>query len=114
YIVAPEWRYFGEQTRKAERLAELGAAVDMPVWPADFAGWQSILGQARALDISRLSELYAADAARRAAQWLERCVDRLWEGTTTGPPANEATESFPDRVTSLDDRRSVASEKYQP
>ena len=114
YIVAPEWRYFGEQTRKAERLAELGAAVDMPVWPADFAGWQAILEQARALDISRLSELYAADAARRAARWLERCVDRLWEGTATGQPASEANASFPDRVTSLDVRRSVASEKYQP
>lgn len=114
YIVAPEWRYFGEQTRKAERLAELGAAVDMPVWPADFAGWQAILEQARALDVGRLSELYAADAARRAAGWLERCVDRLWEGTATGQPAGEASASIPDRVTSLDDRRSVASERYQP
>ncbi|MCS2610406.1 glycosyltransferase [Halomonas dongshanensis] len=87
YIVAPEWRYFGEQTRKAERLAELGAAVDMPVWPSDFAGWQRVLAQARALDVERLASLYAADAATRAAAWLEACVDRLWENAPVAPVA---------------------------
>ena len=83
YIVAPEWRYFGEQTRKAERLEELGAAVNMAAWPADFAGWQAILEEARALDVGKLSELYSIDAAKRAAQWLEACVDRLWNGAGT-------------------------------
>ncbi|RUR29034.1 glycosyltransferase [Vreelandella nanhaiensis] len=89
YIVAPEWRYFGEQTRKAERLAELGAAVNMAAWPGDFAGWQDVLEDARKLDVSTLSELYSADAARRAAQWLESCVDRLWEGAT--PQVGQST-----------------------
>lgn len=113
YIVAPEWRYFGEQTRKAERLAELGAAVDMTVWPADFAGWQAVLGQARALDVARLSELYAADAARCAAQWLERCVDRLWEGAAAAQPAARVADGTHDRVTSLSAKRSVANDGYQ-
>ncbi len=103
FIVAPEWRYFGEQTRKAERLAMLGAAVDMPVWPADFAGWQSILERARALDVSQLSRLYERDAAARAAQWLEACVDRLWAGAAE----TEATlDDVPARVTPLNASRS--------
>lgn len=83
YIVAPEWRYFGEQTRKAERLAELGAAVNMAIWPGDYAGWQAVLEKARGLDVSVLAELYSADAARHAAEWLEACVDRLWAGVPT-------------------------------
>lgn len=106
YIVAPEWRYFGEQARKAERLAELGAAVDMTVWPADFAGWQAILDQARALNVTRLSELYAGDAAQRAAQWLETCVDRLWEGAVPSQSTGEVGANSSDSVTSLNLRRS--------
>ncbi|WP_252105944.1 MULTISPECIES: glycosyltransferase [unclassified Halomonas] len=85
YIVAPEWRYFGEQVRKAERLAALGAAVNMPVWPGDFAGWQAVLAKARGLDVERLAPLFDETAARRAAEWLEACVDRLWEGAPTVP-----------------------------
>ncbi|MCP1315626.1 glycosyltransferase [Halomonas sp. 707D7] len=88
YIVAPEWRYFGEQVRKAERLAELGAAVNMPVWPGDFAGWQAVLEKARGLDVERLTTLFDEDAARRAAEWLEACVDGLWEGEPTAAALN--------------------------
>ncbi|MBZ5488873.1 glycosyl transferase [Halomonas aquamarina] len=91
YIVAPEWRYFGEQTRKAERLEELGAAVNMAAWPGDFAGWQAVLEDARKLDVSTLSELYSADAAQRAARWLEECVDALWAGA----PASSKEEDTP-------------------
>ncbi|PRY64440.1 putative glycosyltransferase [Vreelandella songnenensis] len=89
YIVAPEWRYFGEQTRKAERLAELRAAVNMAAWPGDFAGWQAVLEEARGLDVSALSELYSADAAQRAATWLEECVDRLWAGAPVAQRSSE-------------------------
>ncbi|WP_447956931.1 glycosyltransferase [Vreelandella sp. EE7] len=88
YIVAPEWRYFGEQTRKAERLAALGAAVNMPVWPGDFAGWQAVLEKARGLDIEKLATLFDRAAAARAAEWLERCVDELWEGAPTVSAVN--------------------------
>ncbi|MDQ7735643.1 glycosyltransferase [Halomonas sp. SpR1] len=91
YIVAPEWRYFGEQTRKAERLAELGAAVNMAVWPSDYAGWQTVLEKARGLDVSALAELYSEDAARCAAEWLEACVDRLWSGAPTAQTASGVT-----------------------
>lgn len=101
YIVAPEWRYFGEQTCKAGRLSELGAAVNMAVWPSDFAGWQAILEAARGLDTTKLAELYAADAAQRAAQWLETCVDRLWSGSSITPAEGQ--------VIAMSDKRAVAA-----
>ncbi len=49
-IVMPEWRYFAEQTRKAEALVRLGAAVQAPAWPGDLRGWRDLLARARALD----------------------------------------------------------------
>lgn len=107
YIVAPEWRYFGEQTRKAERLAELGAAVNMPVWPGDFAGWREVLKQARALDVAKLSGLYADDAARRAAEWLEASVDRLW--AEASPTAKHSLSSAD--VVERDTNATIASAK---
>ncbi len=109
YIVAPEWRYFGEQTRKAERLAELGAAVNMAAWPGDFAGWQAVLEEARGLDVSALSELYSADAAQRAATWLEECVDRLWAGAPAAQRSSEpaSEEGLAKRLEAEPARRAV-------
>ena len=78
YVCAPEWRYFGEQTRKAERLAEVGAAVALHNWPGALAPWRGILDAAAALDPAILTALYAPDAARRAAHYLETLADRLW------------------------------------
>lgn len=77
-IVMPEWRYFAEQTRKAEALVRLGAAVQAPTWPGDLGGWRDLLGRARALDGAALRSLYAPDAASRAASWLEGLTDELW------------------------------------
>lgn len=79
-IVMPEWRYFGEQTRKAEALVRLGAAVQAPHWPGDFHGWRELLDRARSLDGTILRSLYAPDAATRAAGWLEGLTDALWQG----------------------------------
>lgn len=79
-IVMPEWRYFAEQTRKAEALVRLGAAVQAPVWPGDLQGWRDLLARARTLDGAELRGLYAPDAARRAAGWLEGLTDELWQG----------------------------------
>ncbi|MGU3282413.1 glycosyltransferase [Methylobacterium mesophilicum] len=79
-IVMPEWRYFAEQTRKAEALVRLGAAVQAPAWPGDLQGWRDLLARARALDGSDLRGLYAPDAAARAAGWLEGLTDELWQG----------------------------------
>lgn len=79
-IVMPEWRYFGEQTRKAEALVRLGAAVQAPHWPGDFHGWRDLLDRVRSLDGTILRSLYAPDAATRAAGWLEGLTDALWQG----------------------------------
>ncbi|CAO4185389.1 glycosyltransferase [Methylorubrum extorquens] len=79
-IVMPEWRYFGEQARKAEALVRLGAAVQVPHWPGDFHGWRDLLDRARCLDGTILRSLYAPDAATRAAGWLEGLTDALWQG----------------------------------
>ncbi|MEE7505745.1 glycosyltransferase [Methylobacterium sp. C33D] len=94
-IVMPEWRYFAEQTRKAEALVRLGAAVQAPVWPGDLQGWRDLLTRARALDGTALRGLYAPDAAARAAGWLEGLTDALWDlgpsdaelGPASEPPA---------------------------
>ena len=81
-IVMPEWRYFGEQTRKAQALERLGAAVSAPAWPGDFSAWNALLERARALSLEVLSSLYAADAAIKAASWLESLADELWAGSS--------------------------------
>ncbi|MFF8799646.1 MULTISPECIES: glycosyltransferase [unclassified Methylobacterium] len=86
-IVMPEWRYFGEQTRKAEALVRLGAAVQDPQWPGDLQGWRDLLARARSLDGSVLRGLYEPDAAARAAGWLEGLTDELWQGATAEAPA---------------------------
>jgi UDP-N-acetylglucosamine--N-acetylmuramyl-(pentapeptide) pyrophosphoryl-undecaprenol N-acetylglucosamine transferase len=78
-IVMPEWRYFAEQTRKAEALVRLDAAVQAPIWPGDLQGWRDLLARARGLDGAALRDLYAPDAAARAAGWLEGLTDALWD-----------------------------------
>ena len=85
-IVMPEWRYFAEQTRKAEALVWLGAAVQAPAWPGDLQGWRDLLARARVLDGSVLHDLYAPDAAFRAADWLEGLTDALWLGAEEPGP----------------------------
>ena len=78
YVCAPEWRYFGEQTRKAERLEALGAAVMLRDWPGALAPWRGILDAAKALDPAALADLYDAGAAARAASYLDRMARDLW------------------------------------
>jgi UDP-N-acetylglucosamine--N-acetylmuramyl-(pentapeptide) pyrophosphoryl-undecaprenol N-acetylglucosamine transferase len=87
-IVMPEWRYFAEQTRKAEALVRLDAAVQAPVWPGDLQGWRDLLARARVLNVTALHGLYAPDAAVRAAGWLEGLTDALWD---LGPAGVEST-----------------------
>ncbi|MCK5932680.1 MAG: glycosyl transferase [Fulvimarina manganoxydans] len=79
FVVMPEWRYFGEQARKAEALAALDAAVLAPRWPGDIPNWQALMNEARRLDTARIAALYDPDAATKAAGWLERLTDELWQ-----------------------------------
>ncbi len=82
-IVMPEWRYFGEQTRKAEALVRLGAAVQAPVWPATCKAGAIFSTEPRSR-WDRLRSLYAPEAAARAAGWLEGLTDELWRGAADG------------------------------
>lgn len=80
YICVPEWRYFDEQTAKAEHLAALGAALHVTTMPADNAEWRALFAKARELSVEQLAPLYEPTAAAKAANWLETLTDRLWHG----------------------------------
>jgi hypothetical protein len=90
YICAPEWRYFDEQRRKAESLADLNAAIHMAVWPGDLEGWRDVLERARALDVADQRSLHDPTAAQRAAGWLDHTLERLWEGSQASAPTLSA------------------------
>ncbi|KTR05994.1 glycosyl transferase [Aureimonas ureilytica] len=93
-VVMPEWRYFGEQTRKAEALVRLGAAVSAPAWPGDLIGWQALLERARGLETQAIASLYDAEAARKAAGWLEGLCDELWAGATEADAKTSAAPAL--------------------
>ncbi|WP_423823055.1 glycosyltransferase [Salinisphaera sp. SPP-AMP-43] len=90
YVCIPEWRYFDEQSAKAERLAAVGAALHVERQPGDLVGWQAILEQARQLDVARLQPLHDPSAAEHAAGWLEATTDRLWDSGATLARPQEA------------------------
>jgi predicted glycosyltransferase len=70
FLCLPEPRPFGEQTLKARRLAELGAAVVREAWPAP-AEWPALLRQAEALDPRRIAALHDPEALARTAAFLD-------------------------------------------
>ena len=77
-VVVPAARPFDEQTRKAQALGRVGAAVDLPEWPP--AGdWPGVLARARVLDPAPLRALIGGDGARRAAAVLDRLADAASE-----------------------------------
>ena len=84
YVCAPEWRYFDEQVRKAERLAELGAAIALFNWPGASTPWRGLLDAAKALAPEALTVLQADAAAAAAARYLEGMAVALWARPTTG------------------------------
>lgn len=77
-VAIPERRPFGEQRRKAEALARVGAARVCDRWPAPDA-WPALLAEARALDPAPLRALVDGDGARRAAALLDRLAAEAGE-----------------------------------
>ncbi|MBR0656239.1 glycosyltransferase [Plastoroseomonas arctica] len=70
FICLPEPRPFDEQVAKAERLAELGAAICRTSWPqAD--SWPALLDEAFALDPTRIAALHDPQALTRAAAFID-------------------------------------------
>jgi predicted glycosyltransferase len=75
-VVIPEPRPFDEQHHKARRLAEAGATVVEPVWPAPLR-WPAVLSRARALDPGVLATIADGGGAERAARLLDGLVASL-------------------------------------
>ncbi|MGF1553287.1 MAG: glycosyltransferase [Paracoccaceae bacterium] len=90
YLCIPEWRYFAEQTRKAEALARLGAAHVLPAWPGGYADWRAAIAGAGASDVDTLRSLWNPDAAAAIARHLIALDARLWDGAEAAAPARVA------------------------
>lgn len=71
WIVVPEWRYFAEQARKAEALAEAGVCAAAPVWPSHAGAWSDLWAAADRIDPALGPSFVDRDAAAGAAAWLE-------------------------------------------
>jgi hypothetical protein len=79
WLAIPEWRYFDEQHRKAERLAAAGAATVRLHAPSSAGDWIAAIEEARARhDPAAQAGLVESDPAARAAGWLEALADDLW------------------------------------
>lgn len=76
FICLPEPRPFDEQSAKARRLSELGAAVTRPSWPAP-EEWPGLLADAGGLDPGRIQALHHPDAPARTASFLDALADRF-------------------------------------
>ncbi|MBB4657832.1 glycosyltransferase [Parvularcula dongshanensis] len=89
FLCVPEWRYFGEQVRKAEALHRAGAAHTLTVWPGGDEGWRAAIQAARALDLDAQRALFAEDAGAKIAGYLDETADRLWAGEAQAALAAE-------------------------
>lgn len=82
FLCVPEWRYFGEQFAKAERLDAIGAAHTLPHWPAGLESWAAAARKASEIDLGSQKSLFAPDAGRRIADFLTGLEQRMWSGET--------------------------------
>lgn len=89
WLAVPEWRYFDEQHRKAEALADAGAATVRPHLPASAHAWTAALAETRAAHRPDTQRAMIEEApAERAATWLETLAGRLWTPPVTPLGAN--------------------------
>ena len=92
WIVVPEWRYFDEQRRKAEALANARVALHLSDFPASVQAWRSAATEAAAMHDPVLQRsLVQQDAAAATAQWLEALIRRLWQNDPKSKVKNEVT-----------------------
>lgn len=85
WVVIPEWRYFDEQTRKAEALERAGIAAISRTWPSHGGAWAKLWEAAGRIDTARQQSLVEQDAAESAARWLDDLATRLWAGAPSRP-----------------------------
>ncbi|PRY93735.1 hypothetical protein BCF33_2619 [Hasllibacter halocynthiae] len=79
WLAVPEWRYFEEQLWKGRCLAREGVCALRETWPGTPQGWRDALAEAARADGARARSMVRADAAPRAARWLEDLAARLWD-----------------------------------
>lgn len=91
WLAVPEWRYFDEQHRKAQALAEAGAACVRPHLPSSAGAWTCALSEVRASHRPDIQRGMIDDApASIAASWLEALSERLWN-----PPVSTIAATRP-------------------
>ncbi len=79
WLAVPEWRYFDEQHRKTDALADAGVATMRPHLPSSAACWhRAIEATLAAHDADRQRAMIDEAPAERVAAWLGELVDRLW------------------------------------
>lgn len=81
-ICIPEWCYYGEQACKAQALEAKDLAVYSPTWPASFGQWRRLVDRANRSNVPGQADLVDPNAARRAAQYLESLIQKLWGDST--------------------------------
>lgn len=80
FLCIPAWRYFNEQTRKAEALQRVNAAATLPGWPASTEAWVNALDRAYAVDLDVQRSLFCREAAAKIAAHLRHTMETLWSG----------------------------------
>jgi len=84
-VVIAEQRPHGEQAATAAALGAAGLAVTLPGWPAA-SQWPSLLARAGQLDVEQWVRWAPADAARRAADFIDAAATEV-RRTTEQPVA---------------------------
>lgn len=79
WLAIPEWRYFDEQHRKAEALADANVACVRPYLPASVDAWAAAIAETLAAHQPAAQRAMIEDApANKAAMWLEALAGQLW------------------------------------
>jgi len=79
-VVIAEERPHGEQTATAAALGAADLAVSLPAWP-ESSQWPDLLARATRLDVAGWARWAPADAARRAADFIDAAASEVRSAT---------------------------------
>lgn len=88
FITLPEWRFFDEQTAKAQMLAQHNLAIVITAWPTTAVHWRSLIEQAKALSVDMWPTILSHQGARRAADYISQVFAELQSAPATGEPSS--------------------------
>ena len=100
WIAVPEWRYFDEQSCKAQVLDREGLAVVSRQWPSHAATWRRLREAADRIEPRDQARFVDPGAADGAARWLDALARTLWEadGHDAGAGAPSSPKLSPLKV----------------